>query len=228
MTYIKIPKNPHKYSCEDCNYTTGSKKDYNKHLLTAKHKILTNTDVNGIKSHPYCCQCGKGYKHRQSLWAHKKTCMYDESSLDNTITYQPIQTIQSMDSDLVIELLKQNQEFKELMVDQNKQLQQTQEHNNDLQKQLLEVVKDGKTINNTINNTTNNRFNLNVFLNETCKNAMNITDFVNSLQLQLGDLEKMGDVGYVNGMSNIIIKSLKDMDITERPVHCTDKKRETL
>ena len=226
MTYIKIPKNPNKYSCEDCNYTTGSKKDYNKHLLTAKHKILTNTDINGIKSHPYCCQCGKGYKHRQSLWAHKKTCLYDESSLDNTITNQPLQTIQSMDSDLVIELLKQNQEFKELMVDQNKQLQQTQEHNNDLQKQLLEVVKDGKTINNTINNTTNNRFNLNVFLNETCKDAINLNDFIQSIELTVNDFINTGEVGYVKGISNIMVDRIRDMEPHIRPIHCTDLKRE--
>lgn len=233
MTYIKIPINPRKYICDICNYTTRNKKDYSKHLSTAKHKILTNTDANGIKSPPYHCDCGKEYKHRQSLWAHKRTCVYNESMtynesiIENPMSHESIQPIKSMDSGLVIELLKQNQEFKELMIDQNKQLHQTQEQNNDLQKQLLEVVKDGKTINNTINNTTNNNsFNLNVYLNETCKDAINLNDFIQSIELNIDDFINTGEVGYVKGISSIMVDRIRDMEPHVRPIHCTDLKRE--
>jgi predicted secreted protein len=94
--------------------------------------------------------------------------------------------------------------------------------------ELLEVIKNG-THNTMINNNSNNKtFNLQFFLNETCKDAMNIMDFVDSIKLQLSDLENFGEIGYVNGISNIIVKNLKELDITERPVHCTDKKREIL
>jgi hypothetical protein len=226
MAYSKIPKNPNKYLCEKCNYITSSKKDYNKHLLTAKHKLLTNADETGIKSQLHYCDCGKEYKHRQSLWAHKKACVLNEPTVDNTTIHQPIT---SMDSGLVIELLKQNQEFKELMIDQTKQLQQTQNQNNDLQKQLLEVVKDGKTVNNTINNTTNNnRFNLNVYLNETCKDAINLNDFIQSIELNINDFINTGEVGYVKGISSIMVDRILDMEPHTRPIHCTDLKRETV
>ena len=95
---------------------------------------------------------------------------------------------------------------------------------------MMEVIKNGTTQNshNTTTNSHNKAFNLNFFLNETCKDAMNITDFVESIKLQLSDLEKVGELGYVEGISNIIVKNLKDLDVTQRPVHCTDKKRETM
>ena len=98
-----------------------------------------------------------------------------------------------------------------------------------MQKQLLDVCKNG-IINNSNNNINSNNktFNLQVFLNEDCKDAMNITDFVNSINLQLSDLESVGKLGYVEGISNIIIKNLSAMDVTKRPVHCTDPKRETI
>jgi hypothetical protein len=135
-------------------------------------------------------------------------------------------------------LVKQNQEFKELLIqqsnqllEQNKQLYETHEVNMDLQKQLLEVVKDGKTINNnnTINSHSNNKtFNLQVFLNETCKDAMNIKDFIQSLELNLTDLEKVGELGYAEGISRLFIKGLNNLDITKRPIHCSDVKREIM
>jgi len=97
--------------------------------------------------------------------------------------------------------------------------------------QLLEVVKNGTnntTISNSNNHSNNKTFNLQFFLNETCKNAMNIMDFVDSIKLQLSDLETVGKLGYVEGITNIINENLKALDVTQRPVHCTDKKREVL
>jgi hypothetical protein len=126
----------------------------------------------------------------------------------------------------VLEVIKQN---KELITQNN----ETQKYYQENQKQLIEICKDKpqqfiQNNNNTIHDNSNKTFNLQVFLNETCKDAMNIMDFVDSLQLQLSDLEDVGKLGFVEGISNIIVKNLKALDVTERPIHCADKKREII
>jgi hypothetical protein len=148
----------------------------------------------------YYCSCGKAYKYDSGYYRHKKTCKFEEESYDVSGNHV------SNDKDLILMLVKQNTE-------------------------LMEILKNGT--NNTTNTNTNcmnnnKTFNLQFFLNETCKGAMNITDFVESIKIQLCDLEKLGEVGYIEGLSNIITSNLKVMDVTERPVHCTDKKRETI
>jgi hypothetical protein len=198
-TNKKIPKNPKMFICKNCEYYTVSKKDYAKHILTLKHKRLTNANKNPAKSLNYeifLCNCGKEYKHMSSLSKHKKTCNCTEIEKENEED--------KIDKDLIMMLVKQNSE-------------------------LLEVIKNGTHNTNSHNiNSHNKSFNLQFFLNETCKDAMNIMDFVESIQLQLSDLERVGEVGYVEGISSIIIKNLKGLDITQRPLHCTDKKRETI
>ena len=233
----KIPKNPKDFLCQKCNYITSSKKDYNKHLLTRKHKIVTNDD----KKIPlaYICECGKQYKYRQGLSNHKQKCNYVEDiSNEDEETTDPIITTASpgelsSQPNMVLELLRENQEFKQLMIEQNKQMQETQSqlqqsvaHNTELQSQMVEIFKEGKTINNISN--TSNKFNLNFFLNNTCKDAMNITDFIGELGVHIDEIEYIGHHGYVNGMTKMIMDRLKDMDITKRPIHCTDIKRETM
>ena len=200
----KSSKIPESFICELCNYNTMSCKDYNKHLSTAKHKSRTFLNQSSTKIPSFICECGKSYKARNSLWYHKKKCTYNATNnlSSNHINNEEDKDFK-IDKEFVMSILKQN---------------------NDLQTQVMELLKNGT--HNTTNN--NNNFNLNFFLNETCKNAMNIMDFVDSIQLQLTDLERMGEIGYVNGMSNIIIKNLKDMEVTDRPMHCTDVKRETL
>jgi hypothetical protein len=133
----------------------------------------------------------------------------------------------------IIEILKQNQEFKLLMIDQNKQMHETQkqlqqsyDQNTELQNKMVEMFKDGKTINHNINN--NQKFNLNFFLNDTCKDAMSITDFIRNIEVKNDELEYIGNHGYVNGMTKMIMDRLKSMDVTKRPIHCTDIKRETM
>jgi hypothetical protein len=220
-------KGSYKYTCNVCHYSTCRKSQYDRHLLTAKHRKIVNDSENSSKQKDdiYECVCGKTYKYDSGYYRHKKTCTSQNQQISDEIINQPVQ---SLDTGLVIELLKQNQEFKELMIDQNKQLQQSHEQNNELQKQLLEAVKDGKTINNnnTINNTTNNRFNLNVFLNETCKDAINLNDFIQSIVLNIDDFINTGEVGYVKGISNIMVERIRDMEPHIRPIHCTDLKRE--
>jgi hypothetical protein len=170
---------------------------------------MTN-DVNLILKTPttYSCDCGKTYKYRQGLSLHKKkcnqTCKLNQDASNNFV----------IDKELVMSILKQNADIIK--------------ENSELKNMMMEVIKTGT--HNTTNNTNshNKTFNMQFFLNETCKNAMNIMDFVDSLKLQLNDLERMGEIGFVNGMSNIIIKNLQNLDVTERPVHCTDQKREVM
>ena len=123
---------------------------------------------------------------------------------------------------MIIEIIKQNQEFKELLFEQNNK-------NLELQKQMLEVIKNGTNNNTNITTNSHNKtFNLQVFLNETCKDAMNIMDFVDSIKIQLSDIESIGELGYVNGMSKLIIKHLNALDENMRPVHCSDPKRDSM
>jgi len=212
------PKIPKIYKCELCKIETRNKKDFNKHILTRKH---CNNDVwlqNDTKKSPkspkllktskeFICGCGKEYKYRQGLYVHNKKC--DGVPVD-------LKT-------LVMKLMVENHEMKNTIINENIKLQN---HNLELQKQVLDVCKANNS-NNTIN-SHNKTFNLQFFLNEQCKDAMNITDFINSVTLSLSDLENMASSGYVNGISSIIIKELRGLDITKRPVHCSDSKRETL
>jgi len=203
----KSPKISKNFFCEKCNYICSKKSEYSKHILTAKHKILLNPTLQSENCKTYACECGKIYKHTSTLYAHKKKCNFSQE-----INYIEIEQKNNTE-ELINYLMKENSEFKQLLINQNMQ--------------MLELAKTGGNYN--INNNSHNKtFNLQFFLNETCKNAMNITDFIDSLQLQLSDLEKVGEVGYIEGISNIIIKKLNALDVTERPIHCTDKKRETM
>jgi len=198
-----------KFLCTNCDYICFRKSDFAKHLSTDKHngnKMETFGNQNSQKlSTIFNCICGKTYKNRSGLWKHKKNCV--ESLHDKIMTND--------NADIVCELVKQNKELKELLLEQNNK--------------ILEVVKEGKIINNNnTNNTMNNHFNMNFFLNEKCKDAVNIQDFVNSLQLQLKDLEETGRIGYINGITKIFVKGLQEMDIYKRPIHCSDLKREIL
>lgn len=201
----KISKISKQFSCNLCDYHTSKQSEYCKHLSTPKHQKIINGNENSPKiSKPFTCdRCGQIYKYSSGLCRHKKKC--------NTVSADSSNNEFVFDKEFVMTILKQNSELQAQMM-----VQQTQ---------MMEVIKNG-THNTT--NSHNKTFNLQLFLNETCKDAMNITDFVDSIKLQLTDLMNMGEVGYVNGMSNIIIKNLKDLEVHERPVHCTDVKREVL
>ena len=187
------------FVCECCNYSSSRKSQYYRHLSTDKHKILQNPTYKKFQTEKlHICDCGKKYKHSSTLFAHKKQCI--AKNIENATDNTKLCELDK--DELIIQLLKQN-------------------------KELIEVLKNG-TNNNNNTNSHNKTFNLQFFLNETCKDAMNIMDFVDSIKLQLSDLERVGELGYVEGISNIIVKNLNDLDITERPIHCTDKKRETI
>jgi len=243
MLTKKSPKNPLHFECEKCAYVTSNKKDYTKHLTTAKHKKLTMlTDkIPKIPTMLTCELCGKQYKSRTGLWQHQKKCIPKEEPIEET-PIEPIETIQNPpimpDMSVFIDLLKQNQDFKEFMVKQSKQIQEmqvnmqeTQQENQELQKQLIEAVKVGQHIENQTNtniNNNNQRFNLNFFLNEQCKDAINMSDFLENMELNLEDLSETGRLGYVGGISRILVNKLQELDVYKRPMHCTDMKRETL
>jgi hypothetical protein len=215
-TNEKNPKKPINYFCEVCDFNTCNKKDFKRHNLTDKHLLLINPNEKTPKNPLFTCNCGKSYKHSSSLCSHKKTC--NKTSVTDS-------NVESMDKDQIIimlikqnsELIKETSEFKNIVMEQ--------------QNTMMKVIENGShnsiNNNNTIN-SHNKTFNLQFFLNETCKNAMNITDFVDSIKLQLSDLENVGKIGYVEGLSKIIIKNLNALDVTERPVHCSDSKRDTM
>ena len=207
----KSPKLAYKFFCESCNYKCCKQNEYNKHMLTNKHKTLQHpTSIEKT----YTCNCGKIYKHSSTLYTHKKRC---QLVITSPTSEKELRDTEPTDKELIMILIKENTELKTMMMEQH----------TSTQNMMMEVIKTG-THNTTNTNSHNKTFNLQFFLNETCKDAMNITDFVNSIQLQLSDLVRVGESGYVDGISNIIIKNLKQLDVTKRPVHCTDKKREVL
>ncbi len=196
------------YFCEKCDYKCIKKSNFIRHLSTDKHKWIQNGYKNEQNeqnepenTYKFVCCCGKQYKYSQGLSKHKKTCNNDNTDNNDT-------------NELVKYLMKENSELKNMILDvckNSKPMEQNQINCN----------------NNTIN-SNNKSFNLNVFLNETCKDAMNIMEFIDSLKIQLSDLENVGKVGYVNGISSIIVKNLNLLDENKRPVHCTDSKREVI
>jgi len=215
------------YSCVFCHYNTSKKNNYEKHILTLKHKRMTNDYAVLLKNSKssqeiFICNCGKEYKHRQGLWKHKKICLTQNFHEETTSTQLINKDNTINDKDLIMMLIKDNNELKKIMMEQQSLML---ENNN----KVLEICKNGThNTTNTHTNSHNKAFNLNFFLNETCKNAMNIMDFAESIQLQLSDLEAIGKAGFVEGISNIIVKKLKALDVTERPIHCADKKREVI
>ena len=216
MEIAKIAKPT--FECEKCNYITNNRYDFKKHCQTIKHNqeiFIDDFSVNIEKSQSkkyLCPKCNKSYKDNSGLWKHKKTCVLSKELVQEKDIMPSSENEIKMLTDLVLDVVKQNQELTNKIVDICKTGLNTNQTNN---------------ISNSNINSNNKTFNLQFFLNETCKNAMNITDFINSLQLQLSDLENVGKLGYVDGISSIIVKNLNALDETTRPIHCTDKKRET-
>ena len=219
-----------KFYCKKCEYECSRKSNYDRHISTDKHKWIhkypqmdTNIEQNEQNEQifKYECICGKGYVYSQGLSKHKKICTYLTENI--SIQKDDIGNVKVL-TGLVLEVVKQNQE----LINQNNE---AHKQNQELTNKIVELSKNGisnTTITNSNNNSNNKTFNLNVFLNETCKDAMNIMDFVDSLKLQLSDLENVGRVGFVEGISNIIVKNLKALDVHKRPVHCSDSKREVM
>jgi len=210
----QLPNFTHsKFNCTTCNFISSNKKDYNRHIMTAKHLRLINANDNSqnLPLNAHTCICGKEYKHAPSLSKHKKSCTYTPPSPtqcpENTITYS-IEPVEPTSTELLVvikELMKQNQELQNTM------------------KEMIPHLGNNNTI-----NSHNPTFNVQLFLENDCKNAKSIQDFLCSIEFNREHLVSMSKEGYVDTISGILIQALNKMEITERPLHCTDLKRETV
>lgn len=206
------------FFCNFCNYKCSHLQHWKQHILTKKHKInifngvensVNQTDIKYFK-----CVCEKTYRDRSGLWRHKKRCTISNISTNTTPTNNT-----QITTELVLKLIEQNKELQQSIIDQNKELQQT----------VIELSHKASTSNTMTNCGNNNKtFNLQVFLNETCKDAINMSDFVDQIQVSLSELEDTGRLGYAEGISKVFIKNLNDINDQERPLHCSDSKREII
>ena len=199
------------FICKKCDYITCKKSNYNRHLLTAKHKLVTNSDQKEQKEQNifFTCECGKKYKHKQGLSHHKKKCIIKP----NETAIIHIENKKEM-----TELKEDNKELKNMIKELIKENAKQQE-------QISELIP---KVGNNNNNTLNQKFNINVFLNEKCKDAINMTDFVKSIQVSLQQLDFTKQNGLASGLSKTIMDNMNKLSVFERPMHCTDVKRETL
>ena len=208
-TNEKVPKSSDKFSCTTCDYTSVRKSQYDRHLLTLKHNLLTNTNKKFQKvpdDKSYQCVCGSSYKFASSLCYHKKTCKaIKEADVSSSSDEKLVSPGGVVSNEMIMKLIEQNGK---------------------LQEQLVSLSKEKNIVNNIVNNTNN--FNLNIFLNEKCKDALNISDFIQSLKITLDDLMYTKNKGLVEGITNVMIRGLRQLDIYKRPIHCTDTKRETM
>jgi len=231
------------YHCKTCDYITCKTSSYKKHLLTAKHKKLINVntlepEIPEISPSEFVCEkCKKTYLSRVGLWKHNKKCI--EKPVENTVSIP-----NAITPELLMNIFKQNQEIQNLLVEQNKMNQLAlieqqkqnivqQKENNENQTKLInkviELSKEPRIVNNgTMTQNNNQKFNLQFFLNDTCKDAITIQQFINNIQISLEDLESVGRNGHIKGISEIVLKELKTLDVTKRPIHCTDLKREVI
>ena len=213
------------FSCNNCNFVCSKQSNYDKHISTLKHKIRTNTNKYEQKNaeiKSYDCQCGKSYKHASSLWNHKAKCDFvKHTSNENIDDYSSMQLQVAVEkpelTDIILEMVRDNKEFKNMLVEQYRTMIE-----------LSQKPTITNNSNNTHTNSHNKQFNLNFFLNEQCKNAINLSEFVENVKLGISELENVADIGYVDGVTQIFMNGLKDMDIYTRPLHCTDIKREIM
>ena len=224
MTYTMFPKNAKIFRCETCDFNTSNKCNYLKHLDTRKHKTLTKIYLDLIKvaSPSYDCLCGKSYKHRQSLYSHKKVCLKSvngETEVSETeVSETKVSEINNDFKDLVCKMMTENNEIKTMLIKENQELRS----------QIKELIPKVGSNNSVTNNNINNKFNIQIFLNEQCKDAINIKDFIESIKISLQQLEQIQNKGLVEGLATAILENIGRLSLYERPIHCTDIKRETL
>jgi len=216
MTYEILPKNAKIFLCEKCAFNTSNKFNYLKHLDTRKHKLLTPVYKNLAENATtlYQCLCGKKYKHRQSLYSHKKVCLQSAKVCENSV-----ENINVDFKELVCKMMTENNEIKNMLIKENQELR-TQIN------ELIPKVGSHNSITNS--NIINNKFNIQIFLNEQCKDAINMKDFIESIKISLQQLDLIQSKGLAEGLTNAILENISKLSLYKRPIHCTDIKRETL
>ena len=216
MSTKKMPKNANFFTCDICDFICSKESNYKAHLLTRKHNLSTNSTEKQPKNAEFACdECGKKYKERSGIWRHKQKCTPIENTIvvkNDNADYKSL-FYQAMD-----EMKEQRHEFISQLHVQQEEMKKQQ----DMMGQMIDKVGT------TNNNTMNNQFNINMFLNEECKNAINFSDFIDRIVISHDDLENNAQLGFVNGMTKILMDNLKMLTVHERPIHCTDVKRETL
>jgi hypothetical protein len=198
------------FYCKYCDYKCSRSQYWKQHILTKKHKNrvgnnVANSGNNMINGHKYACVCNRSYRDRSGLWKHRRTCSVAIDTNDTSLT-----------PEMVIQLIEQNKELQQTIVEQNKAIIE-----------LVQKTGTHTTINNNCGNN-NNTFNLQLFLNETCRDAINMSDFLNQIKVSLSELEDTGKLGYAEGISKVFIKNLNDINDRQRPLHCSDTKREII
>ena len=230
-------KKQKEYYCDNCHYNSVRKNDYDRHMLSSKHQNYAKINILSKKSTNYAfipqkqknedsyhCQCcNKIFTCRSGLWRHNQKCKmtlsHEQCNQEESNDYGE-QEQESEEYDLknmFLQMMKQNEEFKQIMVDQTQK--------------LLDLANNQSITNNNninYNNTMNNKFNLQIFLNETCKDAMNIQEFIDYVTVQHSDFENFGKLGYVEALTRIFLRNLMELDVCRRPIHCSDSKREVL
>jgi len=210
-----VPKIPNNYECKLCHYISCSKKDYAKHLLTRKHiendnRVTLGTDLVPKIPNEFKCECGNTYKYRQGLYKHRQTCYINEiDSKQTNNTVIPIDHA-SLTEKMIELVMSKNQEFMNVFMEK-----------------IVHILP-SITNNTNSHNTNNNQFNIQMFLNEHCKNAMNISDFIKSLPLTAQHYENTKDNGLADTLTNLMVDGLNNLDVVERPIHCTDQKRKVM
>lgn len=210
------------YECKCCNYETNIKSNFLRHQTSDKH--IERNSLNDMSTFKFNCVCGKTYKGRDGLWRHQQKCITllqqkeNNEKEDTTIWKEMIKTLINQNN----EWQNKYMELQKILVEENKEFRDTIAN---IQSNKSNTINNFNNINNCINNNT---FNLQLFLNETCKDAMNIDDFIDSIEISIEDLKHLGKAGYVEGISDLFIKNLEELDITKRPLHCSDIKRETV
>jgi hypothetical protein len=217
MDNQKVPKNDKKFYCELCDYNTCRQSQFDRHLLTLKHKNRVDYNKNTTKYNKKSsniCECGKEYNHRASLYNHQKRCSYRAE-------LKPELNVPKISSDMIVKLIQDNNDIRANLLKENLELRNQL---NEQHKQITEMIP---RIGNN-NNTLKQKFNINVFLNEKCKDALSMDEFIEKIEISMKDLLTTREKGQVQGISNIIIENINKLSLYERPLHCTDKKRETL
>ena len=207
MVNILVQESSKNFCCKKCNYYTSRKSQYDRHLLTLKHEKITN-DNNLEQKVPneFICECGKKYNYLSGLSRHRKTCKGEKKEIDI------IENEENVDyKSMFFEIIKKNNEFQDLLMKQSQQISEL-------------IPKVG----NTINSNNKQKFNINVFLNEKCKDAISMDEFIDKIEVSMKNLLTTKEKGQVYGISNIIMENMNKLSLYERPLHCTDKKRETL